>query len=336
LSSPPRITAVSPPSATKGGRITIEGSGFPIAGPRLPDVRVGGERARVVYASPSAFSIVVPEVAGGGRTPVSIDGVSGEAAHVEVAATFATGLHQVDNPVFDREGNLYVTFSGTRGQEVPVSIFCVRPNGTRETFSSGIVNPTSMAIDPEGRLYVSSRFEGTVYRVGPDGSPTPFASDLGVACGLAFAPDGTLYVGDRSGTIFRVDRDGRAEAFAAVPPSVAAFHLALAPDGALHVTAPTLSSHDGIYRIDAGGTMTETHAGFGRPQGLAFDAGGRLFVVEALAGNSGLYRLSSGNGAPERVLAGEGLIGVAFDPRGGLVVCSNETAYRLPVAPALH
>ena len=77
----------------------------------------------------------------------------------------ATGLHQVDNPVFDHDGNLYVTYSGTRGQEVPVSIFRVRPNGTRETFASGVVNPTSMAVDPDGRLYVSSRFEGTVYRV---------------------------------------------------------------------------------------------------------------------------------------------------------------------------
>ena len=110
--------------------------------------------------------------------------------------------------MFDRDGNLYVTYSGTRGQQVPVSIFRVRPNGTRETFSSGIVNPTSMAIDPEGRLYVSSRFEGTVYRVMRGRDAEPFATDLGVACGLAFAPDGTLFVGDRSGTIFRVDRDG--------------------------------------------------------------------------------------------------------------------------------
>ena len=74
------------------------------------------------------------------------------AGFVDIAAPFATGLHQVDNPVFDRDGNLYVTYSGTRGQQVPVSIFRVRPNGTRETFSSGIVNPTSMAIDPTGQL----------------------------------------------------------------------------------------------------------------------------------------------------------------------------------------
>src|SRR5678815_3781240 len=94
---------------------------------------------------------------------------------------------------------------------------------------------TSMAIDPQGRLYVSSRFEGTVYRVAADGSVESFATDLGVACGLAFAPDGTLLVGDRSGTIFRVDPSGHAETFASLPSSVAAFHLAMGPDRALYV-----------------------------------------------------------------------------------------------------
>jgi hypothetical protein len=36
------------------------------------------------------------------------------------------------------------------------------------------------------------------------------------------------------------------------------------------------------------------------------------------------------DGPPELVLAGPGLVGVAFPPGGGLVVCSNDTAYRLP------
>jgi len=329
MSERPRITAVRPVCAIEGGRITIQGSGFPTAGPRLPEVRVGDQRARVVYASSTAIGAVVPAASDGGRLPIRIEGVSGETAYVDVATPFATGLHQVDNPVFDSDGNLYVTYSGSRGQEVPVSIFRVRGNGTRETFASGIVNPTSMAIDPEGRLHVSSRFEGIVYRVAPDGSHSTFASDLGVACGLAFSPDGTLFVGDRSGTIFRVDRTGRAERFATLPASVAAFHLALASDGALHVTAPTLSSYDAIYHIARDGEVTVRYTGFGRPQGLAFDSGGALWVVEALAGSSGLYRLAA-NGSPELMLAGPGLVGVAFEPHGGLVVCSNETAYRLP------
>ena len=58
--------------------------------------------------------------------------------------------------------------------------------------------------------------------------------------------------------------------------------------------------------------------------------GHRAQVVEKRKppGESGLYRVPT-HGEPELVLAGAGLVGVAFDPRGGIVVCSNETAYRL-------
>src|SRR6267154_943989 len=226
---PPRVTAVRPAWAIEGGRILIEGGDFPIDRPRLPDVQIGGAPARTVAASSTSLGVIVPGGLEGGPAPIRIDGVTGETLFVQVASQFATGLHQVDNPVFDREGNLYVTYSGTRGQQVPVSIFKVRPNGTRETFSSGIVNATSMAMDQQGRLYVSSRFEGTVYRVAQDGTFETFATDLGIACGLVFSEDGTLFVGDRSGTIFRVDRHGKASAFASMPASVAAFHLAMGP-----------------------------------------------------------------------------------------------------------
>jgi hypothetical protein len=44
-----------------------------------------------------------------------------------------------------------------------------------------------------------------------------------------------------------------------------------------------------------------------------------------------LYRVPP-TGDPELVLAGSGLVGVAFDGHGVLVVVSNETAYRLPPA----
>jgi sugar lactone lactonase YvrE len=324
-----RVTAIQPGRAIAGGRISILGAGFRVDQPQLPEVAIGGLRARVVYASPSRLAALVPPgLVDGGRVPIRVDGVADDQAFLDVAVPLATGLHQVDNPAFDRDGNLYVTYSGTRGQEVPVSIFRVRPNGTRETFSSGIVNPTSLAIDPEGRLCVSSRFEGTVYRVAADGSAEPFATDLGVACGLAFAGDGTLFVGDRSGTIFRVDRQGRTSTFASLPPSVAAFHLAIGPDQALYVTGPTLAPYDAVYRVDPSGSARVVTQAFGRPQGIAFDPSGSLFVVEALAGVSGLYRLGE-TGEPELVLAAPGLIGVAFDRSGGFVVCSSDSAYRV-------
>src|SRR5580765_6326573 len=325
---PPRVTAVRPARAIEGGRIVIEGADFPVDGPRLPEVHVGGASARVVHASSSSLAVIVPSGVDGGAAPIRIDGVNGETPFVGIASQFATGLHQVDNPVFDREGNLYVTYSGTRGQQVPVSIFKVRPNGTRETFSSGIVNATSMAVDAQGRLFVSSRFEGTVYRVAADGSFEAFATDLGIACGLAFSKSGDLFVGDRSGTIFKVDESGKAQAFATLPSSVAAFHLAIAPDGVLWATAPTLSTYDPIYTVAPDGAVSTVDVRFGRPQGIAFSANGEPYVVDALAGASGVYRISR-DGSPELVLAGPSLIGLAFDSFGNMVVCSNETAYRL-------
>jgi hypothetical protein len=149
-----------------------------------------------------------------------------------------------------------------------------------------------------------------------------------VASGLAFGRDGTLFVGDRSGTIFKVHRDGSASPFATLPPSVAAFHLAIAEDDTLFVSVPTLAPYDTVYRIDRAGNASAVTTRFGRPQGIAIDRRGTLHVVEALAGESGLYRVTA-HGDPELVLAGANLVGVAFDPRGGVVVCSNETAYRL-------
>ncbi len=117
-------------------------------------------------------------------------------------------------------------------------------------------------------------------------------STLASPAGWRSPRDGTLFVGDRSGTIFKVDQDGKATTFASLPASVAAFHLAFGPDEAVYVTGPTLSSYDELYRIAPDGTVTTQDGRFGRPQGLAFDSNGDLFVVEALAGSSGLYRVA--------------------------------------------
>ena len=315
---------MSPQRAVEGGRVTLRGSGFAVDDD-LPSVVIGDQPARTLFASSTRLVVAIPPDLDGGAMPVRVED-GGEGA-IEVATVWAKGLHQVDNPVFDDDGNLFVTYSGSRGQESPVSIFRVTPGGTREPFVSGIVNATSMAFGPDGLLYVSSRFEGAVYRVNSDGSYEQVASDLGVACGLAFDPDGVLFVGDRSGTIFKVI-DGRATAFATLPASVAAFHLAMSPGQELFVSAPTLGSYDHIYRISRQGDVRSMPSPLGRPQGVAFSHDGVLHVVEALAGASGLYRFADPDGEPELVVSGNALVGTAFGPRGALVVSTNETAYR--------
>ena len=319
------ITAVIPNRVVEGGRVALAGSNLPIE--EVPSVVVGDEPARTLFASSSKIVVDLPSTIEGGRTPVRLANVPGETIYLSVGATWATGLHQVDNPVFDRDGNLFVTYSGSRGQEAPVSVFRVTTEGTREPFASGIVNATSLAFGPDGQLYVSSRFEGSVYRITADGTHEQVASDMGVACGLAFDAEGSMYVGDRSGTIFKV-RDGNTTPFATLPPSVAAFHLAMSPDGELFVSGPTLGTYDHVHRITPDGDVRRLPTSFGRPQGLAFAPDGSLHVIDALAGASGLYRFASPDAEPELVVSGGALVGVAFGPRGELVVASNETVYR--------
>jgi glucose/arabinose dehydrogenase len=325
-----RITAVRPLWALEGGRVTILGERFSVD-PLPPEVTIGGAPARLAFASARSLTALVPSGLDGGQTPVRVGTAAGETAFVDVGVPLATGLHQVDNPAFDAAGNLYVTFSGSRGQQPPVSVFKVGADGARVPFVSDLSNATSMAFDREGRLHISSRFDGSVHQVDDRGRSKVVATDLGVACGIAFGPSGDLFVGDRSGSILRVTGD-RAEIIATLPASVAAFHLAFGPDADLYVAAPTVSSSDGLYRISPNGGVEPFGTPFGRPQGIAFDTDGRLYVVDALAGNSGLFRVDvSRPREVEQLLSGGSLIGLAFAPSGGLVVASTDTVYRFDV-----
>lgn len=332
-SDSPRISEIRPLWAVEGGRVTLRGSGFPVDGARLPRVRVGALEAHLVRASPTALDLVVPEGIEGGSAAVRLVDLPGETAFLEVGQPIARDVRQVDNPVFDGEGNLYVTVSGGRGQEIAEPLFRVARDGTRQSIAADLPNATALAFDSQGRLYVSSRFDGTVYRLLDDERVEMFASDLGSPCGLAFDANDVLHVGDRSGSVMRVSPAGEVSVLAALPPSVAAYHLAFGPDGALYVAVPTLCSRDTVYRVGADGGVRVVFDGFGRPQGLAFDRQGFLYVVEAVAGEAGLVRLrvDRPDVAPERVLAAAALVGLAIDPRGGLVVASSDTVYRLDV-----
>jgi sugar lactone lactonase YvrE len=320
------LTGVDPLRVVPGGRLWLRGSGLPVPSSPREECTIGGVAAAIVFAASDRVALEVPAGLDGGATEIKAPWLPGATPFVQVGAAIATGIHQVDNPALDAEGRVYVTYSGTRGQQSPVSIFRIVPGGPREPFVAGIVNATSMVFGPDGRLYVSSRFDGSVYRVFEDGRHEVIASDLGLACGLAFAPDGTMFVGDRSGTIFHIDPKGRTETLTTLPASVAAFHLAMGPDDALYVTGPTLASYDRVYRIDLAGnheTLAET---FGRPQGLAFDNAGVLYVVEALAGVSGIYRLPQ-SGPKTMAVSGARLVGLAFGADDSLVVSSSDTVW---------
>jgi sugar lactone lactonase YvrE len=216
---------------------------------------------------------------------------------------------------------------------VPVSIYRIDRNYQIEPFQRGVMNATGLALDSEGTLFVSSRSDGIVYRITPDGNRIVQAEGMGVATGIAFDASGSLYVGDRSGSIFKVGSDGQIFVVATLEPSVAAYHLAFGPEGLIYVTGPTTTSFDAVYRINEHGEVTVFYRGLGRPQGLAFDIEGNLYVVASLHGRRGVVRITP-EAEAELVIAGPNLVGLAFAPGNRLVLATSNGLYHMnwPIA----
>lgn len=325
----PQITQVVPAAAIPGGELQIRGRGLGRE-PR-PKVVIGEADAPIVIGSDSYMVVRVPEGASGGDLTVSPT----EHSHsnvwtCDIGVQIVDNVHPVANPAVDRQGNVFTTFSGSRGQKTPVAVYKVDLNYTPKPFINDLMNATGLIFDSDGILYVSSRYDGIVYEVTPSGQMSVYVEGMGVATGLAFDRDENLYVGDRSGTIFKISRSRQIYVFTTLEASIAAYHLAFGPDGYLYVTGPTTSSYDAVQRIAPTGEVEVFYRGLGRPQGLAFDAEGNLYVAASLGGRRGVIRID-GDKQASLFLSGPGIVGLAFTPSRSVVLSTNNALYRADV-----
>ena len=324
---------ISPVAGIAGGEVTIGCDSFDTSEPAKCAVWFGSEPAHIVALGSHRVVALVPELKQSGPVDVILESPGRRHAPVTfvVGKRIAEDLHPVTNPAFDPDdGSLFVTRSGSRGEHLPVSLFRIDPNGEVSEFSGDITNPTAIAFDKDGQMFVTSRVDGTVYRVNPFREAVAFVRNLGIATGMAFDRDGTMYVGDRTGTIYKVNAIGEEKAWVQLEPSVSAYHLAFGPGNALYVTGPTVTSFDSVYRIDHQGEVGVFYKGLGRPQGLAFDALGNLYVAASLRGRRGIVRISA-DGAAELFVAGMNLVGLVLGSSGDMVVASNDSVYSLPL-----
>ncbi len=329
-----KITRINPAAAIPDGEVIIECENYDASQPRLCRVMIGGEQGRIVSANRTRIVAAAPEVGERERARVTIEGrdrTASDAATMFVGRKLAEDIHAVANPAFDPdEGALYVTRSGSRGQRLPITILRVDKDGAH-AFSGEVMNPTGIAFDPTGAMFVTSRMDGNVYRVTEFNEAVAFAHELGTATGLAFDREGRMYVGDRTGTIHRVNGIGESEEWASLEPSVSAYHLAFGLDGDLYMTGPTVSSFDAVMRIDKYGDASVFYRGLGRPQGLAFDREGNLYVAASLQGRRGIVRISPDGSEAEMAVAGMNVVGLAFNRDGDMVVATHDTVYSLPL-----
>lgn len=330
-----RITRLDPAAAIPGGEITILCENLDASQPRACRVEIGSEDARISTARHDRVMAIVPDNIADSETQITLQGSnrrSGEPQKIVIGRSIAEDVHAVANPAFDPDdGALFVTRSGSRGQRLPVTVLRVDREGNAHAFSGEVINPTGLAFSPTGEMHVSSRLDGNVYKVEQFDEATIVARDCGVATGLAFDRDGQLYVGDRTGTIYRINAIGEAEEWASLEPSVAAYHLAFGRDGYLYVTGPSVSSNDVIRRIDRYGNVETFFRGLGRPQGIAFDDAGHLYVAASLHGRRGIIRINAEGSKAEMVVAAQNVVGLAFSKDGDTAVATNDTVYLLPL-----
>ena len=324
----PHIEAVAPSFALPGGEVRIIGRALRPPEFRRPSVRFGEVEGAVLISSDDFLVARVPENAVSGPIVVGTNGDVSNAHSIKVAVPVADNLHPVTNPALDHQGNLYVTFSGSRGQKVPVAIFKIDTNYAVTPFLQDMMNATAIAFDREDQMYVSSRHDETVYKVAPNGTVSSYAEGMGVATGIAFDRQHNLYVGDRSGTIFKIAPDRQIFVFATLEQSVSAYHLAFGPRGDLFVTGPTTSSFDCVYKVDPHGSVSVFYRGLGRPQGLAFDTDGNLYVAASLAGKRGIVKITPDAKASLEV-SGQGLVGLAFAPGKSAILATNNAVHHI-------
>jgi len=324
----PHLERIIPSAAMPGGEVEVQGSNLDPVGPSIPRATVGDISAPVTLSRPHRAAVRIPDGSISGDIIFHRSGAVSNPLNVRIAVPMAENLHPVANPAVDADGNVYATLSGSRGQAMPVSIFRIQRDFQMTPFVRELLNPTGLAFSPDGYLYVSSRADGTVYRISPEGAISTYAEGMGIATGIAFDRDGNLFVGDRTGTIFKIGVNQEIFVHATLEPSVAAYHLAFNDAGVLFVTGPTTSSNQAIHAIDRDGNTTVFYQGIGRAQGMAFDVGGNLYVAASLHGQRGIVRIT-----PEReatlAVSGQNLVGLAFLEDGCVALATRDALYHL-------
>ncbi len=268
------------------------GSGLAPRNFENPAAFIGDTPAPVTLSRAERVTLRIPAGSISGNVLLRHAGHASNSLPLRVAVPIAEDMHPVSSPVADDDGNIYVVYSGERGEAVRTSVFCIDAEYNVRPYASGILNATGLALDPDRNLYVSSRHEGTIYRITPSGAKSVYAEGMGLATGWRWTrkeiSSAAIAAAPSSRSLptasFRL-RHARGQR-RRLPPLPRAY-------GMLYVTAPTTSSYDTVFAIDTEGDTRTFYAGLGRPQGLAMAPNGDLYVAASLHGARGVVAITA-------------------------------------------
>jgi RHS repeat-associated protein len=224
--------------------------------------------------------------------------------------TVASGLERPIGLAIDLTGRLLIA------EERAARVVRVEPNGSRTLLVSGIKQPRWLAVHEDGTLYITARrlTRGTdpepddesaepemVLALSPAGALSVFADGFRQLQGLAI-DDQALYVATTGlksapradGVVFRIAIG--ANGIAGTPTPLGSSDefkkpLGVARDrlGAFYLTTKEFTlaedrSKRAVAKLHPGAHVTLFAENLSRPQGLAFDAAGHLYVTDGSSG----------------------------------------------------
>ena len=201
----------------------------------------------------------------------------------------------------DREGNLWIAdrSNGLVRQ--------ITASGALKTVASGLEQPTGLAMNTGGRVFVSDAKANAIYTVEAGGKASRFstgtaARPLMQPSGIAFDAKGDLYVADTGNNLIRrITPDGLA--------------VIIAGGGGLDEDGPALTS-----RLRA-------------PYGLAFDSAGMLWFTESGGGRLRKLDLGTGLISTTRKAEFKDPRGIAIDKSGNLYLADAGSNQIFKITP---
>jgi hypothetical protein len=233
-----------------------------------------------------------------------IDRISSVGNVSQFASNF--GYDDMNGVAFDSSGNLYVAATGSTNSAYVSAILKLNSQGVlvnswRWLFatSSGPLQPTGLAFDSTGNLFVTDYSGNALWSISPSGVPTKITPMSVNPLGLAFDKQGNLFVGNLSSwTIDKVTPSFAVSTFASGidDPQGLAFDAA----GNLYVAnSPNDAVGTTLTRITPDGTASVFATGLNRPAYIAVQVPEPstwvmlVLGVGALLGNLRLRRRSS-------------------------------------------
>lgn len=174
--------------------------------------------------------------------------------------------------------------------------------------TTGLNQPTGLALDRAGNLYVANRGNHTIQKFSPDGVGSFFASVNAPQGGMAFDNAGNLYVTDwADNNIMRFTPDGVGSVFATTGLNYAT-GLAFDSTGNLYAANFFVNTIEKFTPAGVGSLFAMTYLNF--QEGLAFDSADNLYVA---AGSTIKKFTPKGVGSVFPSTGLRGAVGLAFD-----------------------